>query len=636
MYHNRKLWSLFIVLLLLSGCSSTENDDGTTKIGSGGGSSHNAKWTYLVYVAGDNNLATSAAIDINEMEMVGSSDDVNIIVQVEYSSTYTPSMPTSTLRGKITKDSDTETITSQLESIGNRDMGSKEALTEFINWGVSNYPAEHTALVLWDHGSGWKSARNSPKRGALQDATSGTFMSLPDLASALRESGKEIDLLDFDACLMAMYEVAYEFKGLVKYMSFSEEVEPGDGDPYDTILQSLRSNPQMSPRELAVQTAQKYKNFYSHSDRSSVTKSSIDMEQIAQLHTELRELVQLLVANINTERSYIQTARGAATSYEYDGNIDLGDFLNRLYALTSNTEIKNKIDAIKNTLGVMVVSNKVYSPQADNKILQSTGLSIFLPQRSEVSDDDLRDYADLAINTAVSSPGLPWKDVINVLVTGDSGSGQTQLETTTGNFAIWLEWDTDADLDLIVWEPDGEFAAPYIGMTSSNGFLSEDSATSGIPVEYYSAAEVIQKGRYDILVNCYSEGTAGPSLARLKFIDPAHGINDWIVLDERYMDLSVPAPADWYDDAQAMDEVWNDSYSDWWWWYSPTYLERSSSFRGLSLTSPYKEQGIEFRVHVNYIPQKSSQKEGIETAPQNINAMRETLVQQLQNMDKAQ
>ena len=634
MYQNRKLWSLFIALLLLSGCSSTESD-GTTQTGSGG-SSHNAKWTYLVYVAGDNNLAASAATDINEMEMVGSSDDVNIIVQVEYSSTYTPDLPTSTLRGKITRDSDTETISSQFESIGNRDMGSKEALTEFINWGVSNYPAEHTALILWDHGSGWKSSRNSPTRGALQDATSGTFMSLPDLASALRESGKEIDLLDFDACLMAMYEVAYEFKGLVKYMSFSEEVEPGEGNPYDTILGSLTNNPQMSARDLAVLTAQKYGNYYQGDSRSSVTKSSVDMEQITQLHRELTELSQLIVANINTERSYIQTARGAATSYEYDGNIDLGDFLNRLYALTSNTEIKNKIEAIKNTLGVMVVSNEIYSPETTNKILQSTGLAIFLPQRSEVSDDDLKDYSDLAINKGISSPSLPWKDVINILVTGDSGSGQTQLETTTGNFAIWLQWDTDADLDLIVLEPDGEFAAPYIGMTSSNGFLSEDSATSGISVEYYSAAEVIQKGRYDILVNCYSDGTEGPSLARLKFIDPAHGINDWIVLGERHMDLSVPAPVNWFDDTQVRDEVWNDSYSDWWWWYSPTYLDRSSSFRAPSFSVPYKEQGIEFRVHVNYIPLKSSQKVGIETDPTSINAMRETLAQELQNMDKAQ
>ena len=61
-------------------------------------------------------------------------------------------------------------------------------------------------------------------------------MSLPDLAGAVRTAGVHLDVINFDACLMAMYEVAYEFLGLTDYMVFSEEVEPGDGDPYDTIL----------------------------------------------------------------------------------------------------------------------------------------------------------------------------------------------------------------------------------------------------------------------------------------------------------------------------------------------------------------------------------------------------------------
>ena len=589
----------------------------------------------MVYVAGDNNLAASAAKDINEMETVGSSSDVNIIIQTEFSSSYTPQLPTATLRGKVTQDSNMQTISSQLEDIGSRDMGSKAALTEFITWATTNYPAEHYALVLWDHGSGWKSAKRAPSRGALQDTTAGTFMSLPDLASAVRDSGVVIDVLDFDACLMAMYEVAYEFKSLARYMSFSEEVEPGDGDPYDMILQDLTNNPQMSAHDLAVLIARKYKLFYqSDSDRSSVSKSSVDMAHITQLHTQLRELAKLLVTNINTERSYIQTARGQASSYQFDGNIDLDDFLRRLYALTSNADIKTKIEAVRSTINTMVVSNEVYSPDASNSILQSAGLAIFVPQRSEVSDADLGDYASLAINNASSATELPWKDMINVLVTGDSSGGQTQLETAPGNFSIWLEWDTDADLDLIIWEPNGEFAAPYLGMTSSNGFLSEDSASSGLSFEYYSAAERIEKGVYDILVNYYGDGLYSFANARLRFIDPVNGINDWIVLGERYMDGSVLAPANWTEDAQASTEVWNDVYTDWWWWYSAAYLNRSSSLRNYSVVLPYKERSIELRIHVNQLPAKSGQKSILEVDQEASMSVRDALKRQ--NMDKIQ
>ncbi len=143
----------------------------------------------------------------------------------------------------------------QLTNIGNVDMGSAAALTDFIEWAAYAYPADHYALILWDHGAGWKSRASVTKsnlfRGAIQDETSGSFMSLPNLAAAVRNAGVHMDLINFDACLMAMYEVAYELKDLADFLVFSEETEPSDGDPYDTILTDLVNSPDMSARELS-------------------------------------------------------------------------------------------------------------------------------------------------------------------------------------------------------------------------------------------------------------------------------------------------------------------------------------------------------------------------------------------------
>ena len=47
-----------------------------------------AKWTVLVYIAGDNNLEEAGIIDINEMEIVGSNPDVNIVVELDRSDGY--------------------------------------------------------------------------------------------------------------------------------------------------------------------------------------------------------------------------------------------------------------------------------------------------------------------------------------------------------------------------------------------------------------------------------------------------------------------------------------------------------------------------------------------------------------------
>ncbi len=34
--------------------------------------------------------------------------------------------------------------------------GDPAILTAFVSWVIENYPAEHYALDLWNHGSGWR------------------------------------------------------------------------------------------------------------------------------------------------------------------------------------------------------------------------------------------------------------------------------------------------------------------------------------------------------------------------------------------------------------------------------------------------------------------------------------------------
>ena len=41
-------------------------------------------WTFMVFINGDNNLEGAGIEDINEMEMAGSSEDVNILVQFDF------------------------------------------------------------------------------------------------------------------------------------------------------------------------------------------------------------------------------------------------------------------------------------------------------------------------------------------------------------------------------------------------------------------------------------------------------------------------------------------------------------------------------------------------------------------------
>ena len=43
---------------------------------------------------------------------------------------------------------------SSMESMEIRNMGDADTLTDFINYGVRSYPANHYGLILWNHGGG--------------------------------------------------------------------------------------------------------------------------------------------------------------------------------------------------------------------------------------------------------------------------------------------------------------------------------------------------------------------------------------------------------------------------------------------------------------------------------------------------
>jgi hypothetical protein len=120
-----------------------------------------ADWTILSFLAADNDLEKNAIFDINEMEAAGPAPNVNIIVQLDRPQFgYNDGVNNwgEAVRIKIQKDNDRVKITSPVVmKLGSSvNSGDPKTLADFIEWGVKNYPAQRYMLVLWSHGSGWK------------------------------------------------------------------------------------------------------------------------------------------------------------------------------------------------------------------------------------------------------------------------------------------------------------------------------------------------------------------------------------------------------------------------------------------------------------------------------------------------
>lgn len=350
------------------------------------------EWTVMVYLDADNNLESAGIDDINEMEMVGSTPEVNIVVQFDripysvlaannegYLDDISNNDWTTTRRYYITQDFDSFQINSQLISdLGELNMGDPQTLIDFASWAVANYPAKKYLLVIWNHGGGFRST-SLTKDIAWDDTSGGDRITMPELEYALSaisiQAGKNIDIVGMDACLMAMTEVAYQIKDYVDILVASEENVPNDGWPYDTILDQLVVNPTTSPEQLATDIVDKYIYSYPSYD---VTQSAIDLSHMDTLATQLSNLALAIMSDTLTPKNIYINASYSSQYYDDYDFIDLYDFSNQLLAYSNSLEVKNIALSIQQTLNYAVIKSEYNG----GSVSSSKGLSIYFPYYS--------------------------------------------------------------------------------------------------------------------------------------------------------------------------------------------------------------------------------------------------------------
>ncbi|HNX75120.1 MAG TPA: clostripain-related cysteine peptidase [Candidatus Rifleibacterium sp.] len=307
------------------------------------------KWTVLAYVCADNDLERFGLMDVNEMEKVGSDDNINIVAQIDRmrsgdGDTISDGNWVGTRRYYVTKDNDPNKVNSKMVmNIGEASMGTKTTLADFLKWGVKTYPADNVAVIIWNHGAGWI--------GIAQDQEDDTLLSMTDVSWALREGQKELSavngkdskfaIVDFDACLMGTIEVAYEIADTAQYMTASEETEPGNGMPYADYLAPLAKNPALSPAEFSKRMVGTYVQSYanggsagnSYVKGSSVTKSTVDLAKVGELVKKFDRLGSALLANHEVYADLLVAEGGRFASikrYSDKTLVDLIDFAHKL------------------------------------------------------------------------------------------------------------------------------------------------------------------------------------------------------------------------------------------------------------------------------------------------------------------
>ncbi|MBI5743665.1 MAG: hypothetical protein HY952_03875 [Elusimicrobia bacterium] len=335
-----------------------------------------AEWTVMVYMNGKNNLEAFGLADVNEMEMVGSSDRLNVVVELARSAGNDISDGDwkGSRRFLVKKDANPARLTSPvLAEMPQSDMGDWRHLAEFARWGKQNFPAKRYMLVVWNHGNGWKG--RAAARGISTDDETGHTISTGDLGRALVEAGP-VDLFGMDACIMQMAEVAWEVKDNAAYILASEEVIANEGQRYDLFLDWLARNPAAAPAELGHAAVSIYADHYTAVKRYG-TMSLIRAAALPGFAALLDAWTAAVMEK--HEKLAVSDSRGRTQQFWYDDNIDIYHLVQLTTAYPYlNRDVAAKGRALTDFMDKeLVVSNRWITGQYSN----AHGLAVYMPRK---------------------------------------------------------------------------------------------------------------------------------------------------------------------------------------------------------------------------------------------------------------
>lgn len=386
-----------------------------------------AKWTFMVYLAGDNNLSFAGDKDLEEMRRVGSTAQINIVTEFDNAAGR------GTTRHLIQKGGN-----DVRQDLGETDSGSPTVLLDFIRWARLEYPADRYALVLWNHGGGWGpaemdriargvgaadySAREAPVRSAsplgraffrttveriyqlssaeeraiCSDDGSGHSLDTIELGHVLAQTvdilGQKLDLLGMDACLMNTLEVAYQARPYVEYLVGSEENEPGDGWDYEAVLRKLTAKPAISPAELATHIVKSYIQFYiATGSTDAITQSALDLSRLDSITGPLDDFAGALIERLPDVKMKVIQAIWQATSFHDDTLYDISHFSEEIAKLTRRSPIPRAARAVRSALRRGSQRAIIAESHRGRKVERCAGLTIYIPNKSGLS----RYYGDL-------------------------------------------------------------------------------------------------------------------------------------------------------------------------------------------------------------------------------------------------
>ncbi|MGB1815583.1 MAG: clostripain-related cysteine peptidase, partial [Rubripirellula sp.] len=393
------------------------------------------QWTVMVYMTGSD-LNRYAHQDVNELEWAlqnGLNDTVNVTVFWDQSSVQT-TYPTgngsqsawgTAGQAQLVADGDMDVVRTSFDvSMDEVNSGDPAVLTNFVTWSQQQAPAENYLLVMWDHGRGIDGSNFDDRDNQEVD-----HLSLEEVGSALTALNTPVDIVAYDACLMAMAEVAHALQSTgTNYLVASEELIPVDGFDYRHALNALVDNPMASPAEVAIGITEHYLDIPGVEGWD--TLSTTDLTETPAVWTTLSALGDTF-ANAGMSDSDWTLLQGISQSslrFSTPAFMDIGDFVQRIQTSVLASRYVGVYQASTDVLSAL--DRAVLANTHDYFDGEAQGLSIYAPTPPQSWDEYPNTF------TSFNSDTNWWNFLTNLYQTRGGNSGQQEpvaIYNFTGN-----------------------------------------------------------------------------------------------------------------------------------------------------------------------------------------------------------
>ena len=372
-------------------------------------------WTILVYMTASD-LESFAFEDINELEVAAQSlpGNVNLAVlwdqsaqRSKYSTSHGAQAAWGTVgRAFIQADSNRQSVATHFEILPEQNTGDSLNLTSFVNWAIAAAPADNYAMIAWDHGAGIFGSNYDNA-----DNVSTDNLKISEFIAALSSPGiPKFQILSFDACLMAMTEIAHATRNVGEILVTSQEVVGAKGYDYTTLFAPLVRNPQANALEVAAGMVNSYQASYAADTNGWNTQSAISLESMSQLASSLANFTAAAFSLTVSQWQEVASNFNAAIGYATPDFRDLGSVMR---GIASNGNLPSPLRSAASQV-IVDLNSTLIGLAADSR--NSSGLSIFAPNSTREIGFFDSEFSEFATVTG-------WSRFLNDLILNGGGTG---------------------------------------------------------------------------------------------------------------------------------------------------------------------------------------------------------------------